>query len=321
MIGILTDPAVGGTFIAWSIYYLRGDANYFNADLNTQIKLIHNPLTNMNAHNFKPNQPNRGIGRGLKKLYSMVDRLLETELDEVIYLHNFDVSAETASGVKYLSAKADKIILVSSKKYPLYHCGYSDRSGGQWISPTEYTTDPDVAYENFVAKFFPESYQLFQDCELTAIWDRREFIALNFKPYLQNLNCIEHHFDPAINHCLLDIAEIYNTDTHIIHIFDYLNIEICKARHNNWKQVYQQWQKLHNHRMLFVIYFDQIINYIINGFYLDLTRFNLDIVQEATIQQELIYKYNLNFKTWQLEKFLDTKQLHNLLESNIHHCK
>lgn len=319
MIGILTDPGVGGTFIAWSIYYLRGDINYFYADLNKQIKLIHNPLTNTNAHNFKPNQPNQGVDRGLKKLYSMVDQLIETGLDEVIYLHNFSNKAETASGVEYLSAKADKIILVTSEKYPLYHCGYNNRSGGEWVSAIEYATDPNVVYENFVRNFFLESYQLFQDSKLTAIWDQREFIALNFKPYLKN--CIEHHFDPTINHCLLDIAEIYNNDNHIIHIFDYLNLEINKDRHSSWLQVYQQWQKLHNHRMLFVIYFDKIINYIINGFYLDLTRFNLDIVQEATIQQELIYKYNLNFKTWQLKKFLDTKQLHNLLESNIHHSK
>lgn len=319
MIGILTDLGVGGTFIAWSIYYLRGDTSYFLADLNKQIKLIHNPLTSMNAHNFKPNQPNRGADCGLQKLYSMVNQLLETELNEVIYLHNFNNDADTARGVEYLSANVDKIILVTSKKYPLYHCGYSSRSGAQWISPTEFVTDPNVVYENFVNKFFAESYQLFQDSKLTAIWDQREFIALNFKPYLQN--CIEDHFDPTIDHCVLDIAEIYNIDSHIIHIFDYLNLEIDKDRYISWKQVYQQWQKLHNQRMLFVIYFDKIIDYIINGYNLDLTRFNLDIVQEATIQHELIYKHNLNFKTWQLEKFTNTKQLYNLLEANIHPLK
>ena len=33
----------------------------------------------------------------------------------------------------------------------------------------------------------------------------------------------------------------------------------------------------------------------------------------------LIYKYGLNLKTWQLEKFPNnTKQLHELLEENIH---
>ena len=52
---------------------------------------------------------------------------------------------------------------------------------------------------------------------------------------------------------------------------------------------------------------------------MDLERFNLDIFQEAAIQRELLYKHNLNLKIWQLEKFKNTKQLHNLLEPNIHH--
>ena len=51
---------------------------------------------------------------------------------------------------------------------------------------------------------------------------------------------------------------------------------------------------------------------------MDLTRLKLDIIQEAFIQHELIYKHNLNLKTWQLEKFTNTQQLHNLLETNTH---
>ena len=62
-----------------------------------------------------------------------------------------------------------------------------------------------------------------------------------------------------------------------------------------------------------------IIESILKNNYIDLTKFNLDIVQEATIQHELLYKHNLNLKTWQLEKFMDSKQLHSLLEPNIYH--
>ena len=51
---------------------------------------------------------------------------------------------------------------------------------------------------------------------------------------------------------------------------------------------------------------------------MDLEKFNLDLMQEAAIQRELIYNYSLNLKTWQLEKFTNTKQLHNLLEPNLH---
>ena len=51
---------------------------------------------------------------------------------------------------------------------------------------------------------------------------------------------------------------------------------------------------------------------------MDLEKFNLDLMQEAAIQRELIYNYSLNLKTWQLEKFTNTKQLHGLLEPNLH---
>jgi len=52
---------------------------------------------------------------------------------------------------------------------------------------------------------------------------------------------------------------------------------------------------------------------------MDLSRFELNLNQEASIQHVLIYKYDLNLKTWGLEKFPNnTKKLHELLEPNIH---
>lgn len=315
MIGILTDPGIGGTFLTWSVYYLRGDKSYFLAEQNKQLDLTVDPFNGMNAHNFIPNQPNRGIDQGLEKLYNIVQMLM-SKSNEVIYLHNFDNNDDTKLGVDYLSVNANKLILLTGKKYPLYQCRYIPRSGGSWISQLEYSTDPDDIYKSFVNKFFADSYQKFQDLKLTNVWDQREFIALNFKPYKQSY--IEDCFDHTTNHYVLDITEVYNIDTHIIFMFDYLNLKINNDRYSNWQQIYRKWQAVHHQPMLFSIYFDQIINSIINGYNLDLTRFNLDIVQEATIQYELIYKHNLNLKTWQLEKFTNTKQLHNLLEPNIH---
>ncbi len=314
MIGILTDPAIGGTFLTWSVYYLRGDDSYFLAEESKKISLTDNPVTKLNAHNFIPNTPNRGADRGVGKLHSMVKQLSGT--NEVIYMHNFASDNDTKTGVEYLSAKVDKIILLTSKQYPLYHCGYASRSEHQWISQTEFTTDPDIAYNHFVNNFFAKSQEVFENAKLTNVWDKREFIALNFKPYLQTL--IDNHLDHNIDHYIIDLAEACNQDTYVLSMFDYLNLEINKDRYASWKQIYQQWQKLHCQRMKFVMYFDIIVDYIVNGYNLDLTRFDLDIVQEATIQYELIHSHNLNLKTWQLEKFTNTKQLHELLEPNIH---
>ena len=88
--------------------------------------------------------------------------------------------------------------------------------------------------------------------------------------------------------------------------------------YQKWLLIYNQWKNVHKQKLMFVWYFDTIINNILQGIDFDLIRFNLDITQEATIQHFLIYKHNLNFKTWQLIKFTNTRQLHELLEPNIH---
>ena len=118
---------------------------------------------------------------------------------------------------------------------------------------------------------------------------------------------------------MLNTFELYNLlDQTIDQLFDFLEIEIDKTRRTHWTEIYNKWKKLHIRRLKFVWYFDTIVNYIVDGYHMDLLNFDLDLVQEATIQHSLIYKYNLNLKTFQLEKFINTKQLHNLLEPNIH---
>jgi hypothetical protein len=93
---------------------------------------------------------------------------------------------------------------------------------------------------------------------------------------------------------------------------------VDQNRFENWMSVYGVWKNNHTKRLNFVNNFEIIINNIINGVDMDLSRFEFDLIQEAAIQHQIMYKHNLNFKTWQLEKFINTKQLHNLLEPNIH---
>ena len=59
---------------------------------------------------------------------------------------------------------------------------------------------------------------------------------------------------------------------------------------------------------------------IVDNFYYDIGEYKLNIAQEAAIQHVMLYKYNLNFKIWQLEKFPNnTQDLHKLLEPNTFH--
>jgi hypothetical protein len=89
-------------------------------------------------------------------------------------------------------------------------------------------------------------------------------------------------------------------------------------RYQKWLPIYNIWKRNHTTGLRFSWYFESIINNILQGIDFDLVRFDLDIQQEAAIQHVLIYKHNLNLKTWQLTKFTNTKQLHQLLEPNTH---
>jgi len=322
LIAVLTDPEVGGTFLTWSIHYLRGDTCYFLAEHNKYCKIPKNPLSAKNAHNFIPNNPNRGVDRGMEKFYHIVDKLVENDNQGIIYLHDFDDNKkDTAVATEYVSNYIEKKILVSTKNLPRCRIAYSSR-GAQWISSDELITDPDKIFDFFVKKYFEESHKIWMNQKLNEIWDKREFIALNFNfNFNKKSHTIEDCFDCSVDHYKLNVTELYNIESYVHSLFDYLELPIHQSRLKLWQGVYRNWQQFHKSRLLFSWYFDDIINYIINGHKLDLTRFNLDIVQEACIQSHLIYNHNLNLKTWQLEKFTDTRQLHNLLETNFHNIK
>ena len=120
---------------------------------------------------------------------------------------------------------------------------------------------------------------------------------------------------------MIGFLELFNNfDKTVVDLFDWLGLTINMSKWDHWSTVYQQWRELHTDRILFVEYFDIIIDSIINGYYLDLSRFKLDIMQEATIHHALIYRHGLTLKTWGLEKFPgNTQELHKLLEPNIYH--
>ena len=175
----------------------------------------------------------------------------------------------------------------------------------------------DEQHNEFIKQYFSKDKQIFDKLKLSNIWDYREFLALNIRPFdiVKITDTSKFDFD----YFYIDTFDLYNYfDRFINTLFDYLEVEIDNSRRIQWLDIYRGWQRLHADRVQFVYYFDQIIDHIVRGKYFDLSRFNLDIMQEAAIQHTLLYKHNLNFKTWQLEKFTNTQQLHKLIESNIH---
>ena len=323
IIGIVSDPLSGGTFLTWSLHYLAGHDESFNWRDNKYTPLIDNPITKLNAHGFYANQP-----LTLTESIDCFNQLSNTptNLFHTIYLHNFKNNlvfdtdtTDTKAGITKLQLSADRIILLYNS-HPLYHTKFETRTFTHSLSdPTKINKNFDEQHQDFVDTFFNESKLIWERLGLTNTWDHREFLALNFRPY--NTITVIPNVDLTKKHYSLDCFELFNNfDKTIVSLFDFLELTIDASRWAQWLTVYNQWKELHTDRILFVEYFDQIINSIINNYYMELSRFKLDIVREAAIQHVLLYKHGLTFKTWGLEKFPNnTQELHKLLEPNIYH--
>lgn len=326
IIGILTDIETGGTFLSWSLYYLTGHDEYFCAKQNTVQSVTDNPVIKFNAHNFAPNQP-----RTLDEFESILDLVQNSNIGNIhtIYFHNFrnkldtpnSVNDDTRKAVKKLQQIAKKIVVLSSSpKHMLYFSKYEGRNlHRKFDSETVFNKNFDEQHEDFINTFFFESKQEWDNLGLTRLWDRREFLALNLRPY--SVLSMLPNIDLSLPHFRLDTFDLYNQfDKTILSMFKFLELDIDEARWDQWLEVYQQWRLIHVDRIAFVEYFDYIIDCIINNHYLDLSRFHLDLVQEATILHELLYKHNLTIKGYGLEKFPNnTQDLHQLLEKNTYH--
>ncbi len=318
ILGIITDPGVGGTFLTWSIHYLAGCTQYYYSKQDQWVDLTETPVTNTNSHGFRPNQPDN-----LVNYYKTFNKLkhVDSTFFHCLYFHNFNDQEKQPEATKHLQSSVDKGIILSLDPHNfLYQISSTPRSGNRLdrITNSKYISNPDEIWKDHSEYFFNESLKIWNELKLTDVWDKREFIALNVDyKNATSINDIITDYDN--NFYALNPMDLFNTfDTTVYKLFDYLDQSIDFARFEKWLLVYNNWKKVHHNRLQFTWYFDTIIYNIINGKSMDLEKFNLDLMQEAAIQRALIYNYSLNLKTWQLEKFTNTKQLHDLLEPNLH---
>lgn len=326
-IGVFADAVVGGTFLSWTLYYLSGQNNYFYFKESDWRKIPDFPLTKVNAHGFSSNRiKSLSDINLLKKQIKMFDS--DTSLN-IFYMHPFNqykndnVADKNNQSIDYLFNVTQKKLIVSvPNEHHFYHTTYKKRaSSPKLCDPTnkEYLhTDADQ-HEDFIDYFFDDAKKYWKTKNLNEVWDHREFLALNLRPY-DNCNKITDcniHYSKDVRY--LDARDVWCTlDLSIKNIFEWLEISIDESRFAHWVECYRQWRSFHYQQISFGWYFEEIIKAITNNKYIDLKKFDLDIVQEAVIQHELIYKHNLNLKTHNLDKFIDTVQLHNLLEENFH---
>lgn len=318
MIHVVTDPGVGGTFLTWTLYWLSGQTQYWSQEKQKTLTLPNNPIAKVNAHGFLPNQPNRIFECTAPQFTDWIEQLNQrTNEFNVVYYHTFDCDATTQCATDHSNVHASKLIVVDSQLDILYHCSARKRAPTV-VDKHQVIVNNTEQQQHFIQTYFNDSKQFWDSLGLLDVWDQREFLALNLRPF-DYQTIYNHYIDQNRHHYFLHSRELWTTlDQAIKPLFQYLELDLAAERLDHWQYIYNQWRALHQQKLNFCTYFDTIVSSILRGHYFDLNRFDLDIQQEAAIQHALIYRHNLNLKTWQLDKFQNTQQLHKLLEPNSH---
>lgn len=323
---------LGLHFLDWSLQYLAGETTVQLFPSISTTKLLSNPLVSNTAHNHHTNPVHSAamfeqyydasndkltIFQGSINMNTLLDQknigFKDTSNQTRLNLSN-EILNENYRIIDSALNKNTKIISVTWAKQhtlvPIYQSrflqGYDNRSH----------TTVESLYQEYLDLFFPGSQIHWNS---TNLWDFREALALNLQLDQLTYNC--HH--ELVKYAKSNIFEIdtkqlwFDAENLIISMFDKFEITLDKTRLKYWKEIYQHWQKVHD--VKFSEDFELILDNIYAGNDFDLTSYELTLIKEALIQHGMITRYNLNFKTWQLEKFpSNTKDLHNLLEPNIH---
>lgn len=326
---VFSASSIGGTFLDWSIHFLSGQTEYFSSKRNQFIPLVADPVNKVigNAHGHLKNHP---LGFKNTKLY------LETCNQDCLYsmyatpkairhiaTEDFKLSKENFKLLQQeqFTDSAQLFTLLSEHKIPTIHLAgestiplyFTKVRTAETYTFKEGTPTSALDVENSVDFFFfKDSIERWNTLGLTDRWDIRERNALNIRP----LAASQEYYLPNA-HLRIDCREFwYNGVTVINRVMSYLGLDIVQERLDAWEEIYNTWRQQHIDSMSFVYNCDHIVSAIVNNwdYQIDLT-FN----QEVIVLHFLLYKHNLNLKSWQLEKFPDnTQKLHQLLEPNIH---
>ena len=329
IVSITSIPSVGATFVDWSIQFLSGQTRHYYAKDDCWIDLVSNPVANNTAHNYKKNHPD-GIDQTVEILEKISQQScgLFTFYPTAIKYNtaynqlNVDNKSQIVDYIrddfqkvfKLCSQKTKLIFIDSSPEISLYHIKM--RRLGAFLFKEDENGNPEELQQEVDDHFFKESFDHFSS---NHKWDIRERRALNLRPYnvgIGSVSDIKINF--SLPHLWIDSRSLWTLgDLTLKKIINYIGLSIDPERFKQWLPVYQQWARCQLEILDFCHELSHIIDSIVNNW--DYQLGDLSFEQEVAIQHFLIYKHNLNLKTWQLENFpSNTKDLHKLLETNMH---
>jgi hypothetical protein len=323
---------VGGHFVIWSVYYLSGQNHYLsNNGIETLLNDQHTEHNNINFHHH-----DCVLLEGFDQFKQLINRWSSTDFDINCYAvrANFAKTFHSLFGTDVCQATPDQIVqaeleltrdadrmieFVQDSQYPLiflksdpvdkYSIFYNDRY------PLDLHAQPTTMSEKL--KEFQQSYYPGMELKFdNTVWDRREQLALML------LSFVRKDLSPAIDrtrpHLCYGTDDIWNDFDRVVpELLEHCGQRLDQTRWASWLNIYHIWRAKHDPFMSRNL--DEILEAVVKNQYMSLKRYNLDFYKEAVIQSELIRRYNLNLKNWQLEKFpSNTQDLHALLEANIH---
>jgi len=320
---------LGCTFLDWSIHYLSGQTEYFYTGIRKQdikptewIPLTNNPVTSINAHGHLRNQ-----SHGSNQLNLEIELIKDTNIKTKLY-SSYPVIKDVLKGI----SKQDEDIIEDYIKIfdickdngiPLIFVTRNPTSN-LMISKNRDTfnkNNQDLnAIINAEKKYFTENKLNWSN----TAWDNREFLAVHMRPFENHLNsvCSKKNYIHTIlskdHYCVNANRLWFDGELVLINILQFLNLKLDTSRLSKWKDIYRNWQEnvsIPYSRLSWDI--NLICQSIVNGYSLDLTNYKLDLYDEAIILHVLLFKYNLNIRSYGLESFpKNTKDLHILLEKN-----
>lgn len=308
---------VGCTFIDWSIHFLAGKDQYYSFEQKTWIPLVSNPLKKYNAYGHDRNHP-----VGLENVISTIQQATAIPNDGLYSVYPFFITSpdQIAEKINVNVTHDEKEFYNKSSKYMQdefanifeFCVNHADVIYIHKAEAADWNIFDSIRADNGIPP--PRNIEL---CKFDNIWDIREHISLDMRFEDKSIN-VEDTTDFSKLHFRASASDLWYRGVELFQqIMMYLNLQIDPVRWKSWIPIYHEWAQKPLALTKFGDNFDDTIKCIVHGWYKELPEFTL--WQEAAIQHALIYRHNLNIKTWQLEKFPNnTIELHKLLEPNTH---
>jgi hypothetical protein len=305
--------SIGNTFHEWSVHYLTGQTRYYNTNNRSWISLVDNPLStsmrnNTNAHKHQKNHP-----LGIDEISQTCDILAQqpgmlgsaypvylSRITEFCEKHHISCDMQEPKLQEYCQQSTSKFVeYVDANSIPVCYIQYDQHSfGATWES----RSDNAHLHRSI---WLPSG---------ATTWDDREMKALSIRPFVDD---IDHNITFKSSHQWINCLDWYSLpEDVIVDTIDFLNLKVNNKQMSLWQPIAKTWSDQQNRNLKFFRNLDHIVRCVIENISYPI---NLTFIQEVIVQHMLIYKYGLNLKTWQLEKFPNnTKDLHVLLEENLH---